>query len=217
MKSPELLRNTVIEKLTKIFESNPLPERVFYDNAQHDWSDDILHNIIKNLEISIYNSCIKVSLLNDIPRCWNFEIDNRPFNQFRDLYKNKAISIINNLDPNGFIKNKNLLNRFLFNEKNNILDSKFDEIVDISEKIHYLCNIMKPMEMFPERYDSFLKDREELFNKMKHVEEIEDGLLQCGRCKSRKVKYHEMQTRSADEPATLFCHCTKCNNRWRMG
>jgi len=45
----------------------------------------------------------------------------------------------------------------------------------------------------------------------------EDGLIKCKFCKSSKyVNFYEKQTRSADEPATLFIECTKCNKKWRQ-
>ncbi|KAJ5219951.1 hypothetical protein N7468_009155 [Penicillium chermesinum] len=40
--------------------------------------------------------------------------------------------------------------------------------------------------------------------------------LQCGKCGQRKVTYTEAQTRSADEPMTLFCTCTNCGKSWRQ-
>ncbi|OJD28474.1 transcription elongation factor S-II [Blastomyces percursus] len=40
--------------------------------------------------------------------------------------------------------------------------------------------------------------------------------LQCGKCGQRKVTYTEAQTRSADEPMTLFCTCTVCGKSWRQ-
>ena len=43
-----------------------------------------------------------------------------------------------------------------------------------------------------------------------------DGVLKCGKCKSRKIDQVEAQTRSGDEAATLFCLCTSCGNRWKM-
>ena len=47
------------------------------------------------------------------------------------------------------------------------------------------------------------------------VDSMPDGAFQCRRCKSRKTTYYEMQTRSADEPMTVFVTCLKCNNRWK--
>ncbi|KAL4805629.1 transcription factor S-II, central domain-containing protein [Aspergillus unguis] len=40
--------------------------------------------------------------------------------------------------------------------------------------------------------------------------------LQCGKCGQRKVTYTEAQTRSADEPMTLFCTCMHCGKSWRQ-
>jgi DNA-directed RNA polymerase subunit M/transcription elongation factor TFIIS len=43
----------------------------------------------------------------------------------------------------------------------------------------------------------------------------------CARCRAAgrdpyRVEYTEFQTRSADEPSTLFFYCTICSKRWRM-
>jgi len=42
------------------------------------------------------------------------------------------------------------------------------------------------------------------------------NLLKCGRCKKSDCTYHEMQTRSADEPMTVFVLCNVCGNRWKQ-
>lgn len=42
-----------------------------------------------------------------------------------------------------------------------------------------------------------------------------DGLLECNRCKSRKVTYCILQTRAADEASTVFAYCTNCSKRWK--
>jgi DNA-directed RNA polymerase subunit M/transcription elongation factor TFIIS len=44
----------------------------------------------------------------------------------------------------------------------------------------------------------------------KKPEEYEDGMFKCGKCKSMKTTYVEKQTRSADEPMTLFITCRMC-------
>lgn len=40
-------------------------------------------------------------------------------------------------------------------------------------------------------------------------------MFRCGKCGQRKTRYHQMQTRSADEPMTTFVECTNCGNRWK--
>lgn len=43
------------------------------------------------------------------------------------------------------------------------------------------------------------------------------ALYPCPRCRSREVYMVEVQTRSADEPATLFLTCLSCQHPWRRG
>ena len=45
---------------------------------------------------------------------------------------------------------------------------------------------------------------------------VEDGIFQCKKCKSRKTTYYSLQTRSSDEPMTNFITCIECKNRWKM-
>ena len=40
-------------------------------------------------------------------------------------------------------------------------------------------------------------------------------MFRCGKCRERKCTYYQMQTRSADEPMTVFVRCTVCGNRWK--
>ena len=37
----------------------------------------------------------------------------------------------------------------------------------------------------------------------------------CNRCHKRQCTYYEMQTRSADEPTTIFITCLNCGKRWK--
>lgn len=41
-----------------------------------------------------------------------------------------------------------------------------------------------------------------------------NSMLQCRKCKTFNVIYHEVQTRSADEPMTAKCYCKYCGHRW---
>lgn len=43
----------------------------------------------------------------------------------------------------------------------------------------------------------------------------ESALHRCGRCKSRRVTYYSMQTRSADEPMTNYFTCHSCKRAWK--
>lgn len=43
-----------------------------------------------------------------------------------------------------------------------------------------------------------------------------EGILTCGKCKSNKTEYYQMQTRSADEPMTTYASCKSCGHRWKF-
>ena len=51
--------------------------------------------------------------------------------------------------------------------------------------------------------------------KAKAKEEDYSGLFKCGKCKSLKTTYYQMQTRSADEPMTSYITCTNCGHKWK--
>ena len=40
--------------------------------------------------------------------------------------------------------------------------------------------------------------------------------FRCGKCGQRKTTYHQLQTRSADEPMTTYVTCVNCNNHWKF-
>ena len=46
--------------------------------------------------------------------------------------------------------------------------------------------------------------------------EASSDLFKCGKCKERRTVFYEMQTRSADEPMTIFITCLNCGKRWRQ-
>jgi DNA-directed RNA polymerase subunit M/transcription elongation factor TFIIS len=42
-------------------------------------------------------------------------------------------------------------------------------------------------------------------------------LVKCANCGPRgKVTWYAKQTRSGDESQTLYCHCEKCNDKWKV-
>ena len=76
---------------------------------------------------------------------------------------------------------------------------------------------MSYQELFPEHWKQLLDEkfkREKVMYKEK--EEAMTDQFKCGRCKSRKCTYYELQTRSADEGMTTFITCINCGNRWKQ-
>ena len=48
-----------------------------------------------------------------------------------------------------------------------------------------------------------------------NIKQTGDSMTACRRCKELKVDYFQMQTRSADEPMTVFYNCKACGYRWK--
>ena len=45
---------------------------------------------------------------------------------------------------------------------------------------------------------------------------VDEGVIACQKCASKRVLFHSVQTRSSDEPMTTVCHCTACSHDWRQ-
>ena len=52
---------------------------------------------------------------------------------------------------------------------------------------------------------------------LKTKPEVGEGIFECKRCRSKNVQHTSKQTRSADEPETIFLSCTNCGITWREG
>ena len=79
---------------------------------------------------------------------------------------------------------------------------------------------LTPGQMWPEgpwgQAEKKIREKETAMEMAKAKNDAEyEGILTCPKCKSKKTSYYQMQTRSADEPATNFCSCL-CGHRWRF-
>mmetsp|Transcript_15417 Transcript_15417/g.51739 ORF Transcript_15417/g.51739 Transcript_15417/m.51739 type:complete len:292 (-) Transcript_15417:64-939(-) len=45
----------------------------------------------------------------------------------------------------------------------------------------------------------------------------ESDMFQCRKCKQKRTTFYQKQTRSADEPMTVFITCKNCGHEWRDG
>ena len=58
--------------------------------------------------------------------------------------------------------------------------------------------------------------KENLEKKRPFTAEATTDQFKCGKCKQRKCTYYQLQTRSADEPMTVFVTCVSCGNKWKF-
>jgi transcription elongation factor S-II len=76
---------------------------------------------------------------------------------------------------------------------------------------------MTHQEFQPDRWKQLLdlKMKRDASTANGELVEASTDMYTCKKCKSKRCTYYEMQTRSADEPATVFITCLDCGKRWR--
>ena len=142
---------------------------------------------VLNLEKGIFNFSLKKAEALNIVKKWD-----NPY--FVQIYTDHLFTIISNLN-NETIQNK----------------LKNKEI-----KVHEIA-FMTHQEMNEKRWEKLLeakKLKEENMYAPKLEASTDD--FTCGRCKSKKCTYYQLQTRSADEPMTTFVTCLNCGKRWSI-
>lgn len=145
-----------------------------------------------SLEKSIFDEVSGYAKQKSIYPNWDNKI-------FRRFYVNKVVSIANNLDQSSFIKNSTIISK---------LESGEFDIEKIAS--------MNCQEIFPDNWQKLIEKKKETENILylrKPVATTDS--YKCSRCKSTKAEYFELQTRSCDEPTTLFLTCLNCNKQWK--
>jgi len=140
-----------------------------------------------NMEKGIYNSCIKEGKIRKIINKW----ENK---QFETLYVSKLWSVLSNL------KNSELIQQI----KNNEI---------LPQNVAFMTH----QEMNPKQWKDMI-ERKIRRDESKYSTNLEAStdMFTCRKCKSKKCTYYELQTRSADEPATIFVSCLNCGKNWKM-
>lgn len=137
----------------------------------------------------------------------------------RILGKNALSTILNNQN------NIKIIEKYTFKLSNkNILEYKqiiMEIIIRIREgyKLKEIVNLLS--NRFTILYDS--EDFDNIDNKISERDDfinnpytIDDGVLECEKCGSKKTVSTTKQTRSGDEATSVFAMCIKCGNKWKM-
>lgn len=148
---------------------------------------------VRRIERGIYNYSLDKADKKNIVKLW----DN---NFFKQIYIDKCRSLYSNLSKHSYVHNIRLLTR---------LQEKEFKPRDLA--------FMTPQHIFPEQWKELL-DRKYKKDKVLYETKPEamTDQFKCGRCKKRQCSYFELQTRSADEPMTVFITCINCGKRWKM-
>jgi DNA-directed RNA polymerase subunit M/transcription elongation factor TFIIS len=138
-----------------------------------------------NLEKGIYNYCLKEADNRKVIKKW----DNK---YFIKIYINHLKSVYENLKPN-------------------IIEQIQNETI----KPHIVA-FMTHQELYPEKWSELIEAKSKRDqNKFEITIEAATDTFTCRKCKSKKCTYYLQQTRSADEPTTIFVTCIDCGQRWK--
>jgi transcription elongation factor S-II len=138
-----------------------------------------------NMEKAIYNYTLKEATNKKIIKKW----DNPSFIQ---IYVDHLRSIYFNLKPALLEKIKNgeiLAQQVPFMTHQELQPEKWSKLIELKIK----------------------RDKSKFENNV----EASTDTFTCRKCKSNKCSYYQLQTRSADEPMTIYVTCLSCDNRWK--
>jgi DNA-directed RNA polymerase subunit M/transcription elongation factor TFIIS len=74
----------------------------------------------------------------------------------------------------------------------------------------------RPQSAFNDWQTKYLDSIKSAKSVLEETIETKEAFIQCGKCKSHAVDTEQKQTRSADEPMTIFCVCRKCKHCFRI-
>ena len=139
-----------------------------------------------NLEKGIHNWSIKEATTKKVVKKWD-----NPF--FVQIYIDHLRSV--------YINMKN----------NNLQELVFSKQI----KAHEIA-FMTHQEMKPTKWETMIKAKS-IRDKNKYETKLEamTDTFTCRKCKSKKCSYYAMQTKSGDEPMTLFIQCLDCGARMK--
>jgi DNA-directed RNA polymerase subunit M/transcription elongation factor TFIIS len=139
-----------------------------------------------NLEKGIFNYAIQEATYKKIIKKWENPL-------FVQLYIDRLRTIYINL------KNENIVNQ---------LKSK-----EITPQIFAF---MTHQEMNSSRWEKLI-EKKRILDSNKYTTNIEasTNLFTCKKCKSKRCTYYTMQTRSCDEPETIFITCLDCGKNFK--
>jgi len=166
------MRNLVVQNLTEI--------------TNKDIASELESHILHNVSNQCKNSGVDVDWANKV---------------FSNTYRDKAISIYENIRKDGYVQNTHS-----WAEK--LLNGEIEPKAFVDMAVEEMCP-----SRWKEALDKIIETEIKLYSKNLSAAIY----LYCSRCKKKsKCDYYQMQTRSADEPMTTFVTCLECDREWKF-
>jgi DNA-directed RNA polymerase subunit M/transcription elongation factor TFIIS len=147
--------------------------------------------IYTNIEIALFNYSIqKAKQQKGVVVKWEIPA-------FVQIYTDHLRTILYNLDNN--------------NEEINIKQQLINGNISSKDFV-----FMSHQEWAPSIWKTYIEEKIKKDN-MKYNKKVQSStdMFICKKCHNNKCTYYEMQTRSADESATIFVNCLTCGKNWR--
>jgi transcription elongation factor S-II len=139
-----------------------------------------------NLEKGIFNYALKEADIKKVLKKWD---DKR----FVEIYKTHLRSVLSNLT-----------------------DELIEQVNNGDIKSHKIA-FMTHQELNPKKWDPLIEAKMKRDkNKFEVNMSASTDAFVCKKCKKNECTYYQMQTRSADEPMTVFVNCLNCGHKWKF-
>ena len=116
------------------------------------------------------------------------------------LYETSARSLLANLLPTSYLGKTELYQKV----KSGQLSTEHLKTMGVMEYAPVLYSELREKQLLREQ------------NQLEGNKALATDRFTCSRCKKRECTYYELQTRSADEPMTIFITCLNCSKRWKQ-
>ncbi len=182
---------------------------------------DHLPNFRKNSAMKLYDTFqLSQKILNDSPTPTTTiiiksiqveEAIQSYSNGNRKSYIDKIRSLLFNLKKNTDLRNSILLNTLSPSKLVTLSPQELQTTEKLKEQQEQVASLQGSRRLDWEQANA------EKVNEMCGIKGdlLKASLFTCGRCKSHKTTSTQKQTRSADEPMTVFVFCENCGNRWK--
>ena len=116
-----------------------------------------------------------------------------------DTFENNTFKLAKNEE-----EYKEIITQIVLQVKNKI---SLKEILQTLKKGKYIWN--------SDTFENIKYSIEEQDNFIVKPFEIDEGVMECTKCGSKKTYSYTKQTRGGDEATTVFAICSNCNARWK--
>lgn len=150
-------------------------------------------NDLLQLERGIYNASLEEAKRRMVPLTWDHT-------NFKWVYGMVAKRTASNFQPDSYVQNTDLIARWK--------DGEFT----LDQIAHWSPYDLKPSHWKDLKDQQFRRDKRILEGNLA----MATDRFRCSRCQKKMCTYYELQTRSADEPMTIFISCVNCGKQWKQ-